>query len=82
NTNINPEDPDGYRNNRLQIFDRWGKKVYDAKNYDTYAKDGTIYPGLQVFDGSGLTDGVYYYSFQYKGKAKTITFNGSITIVR
>ena len=82
NTNVNPEDPDGYRNNRLQIFDRWGKKVYDAKNYDTYAKDGTIYPGLQVFDGSGLTDGVYYYSFQYKGKAKTITFNGSITIVR
>ena len=82
NTNINPEDPDGYRNNRLIIHDRWGKKVYDAKNYDTYAKDGTIYPGSQVFDGSGLNDGVYYYSFQYKGKAKTITFNGSITIVR
>lgn len=82
NTNVNPEDPDGYRNNRLQIFDRWGKKVYDAKNYDTYAKDGTVYPGQQVFDGSGLSDGVYYYSFHYKGKAKTITFNGSITIVR
>jgi gliding motility-associated-like protein len=82
NTNINPEDPDGYRNNRLIIQDRWGKKVYDAKNYDTYAKDGIIYPGNQVFDGSGLNDGVYYYSFQYKGKAKTITFNGSITIVR
>ena len=82
NTNINPEDPDGYRNNRLMIYDRWGKKVYDAKNYDTYSKDGTIYPGQQVFDGSGLADGVYYYSFHYKGKAKTITFNGSITIVR
>ena len=82
NTNINPEDPDGYRNNRLMIYDRWGKKVYDAKNYDTYAKDGTIYPGQQIFDGSGLADGVYYYSFHYKGKAKTITFNGSITIVR
>ena len=82
NTSINPEDPDGYRNNRLQVFDRWGKKVYDAKNYDTYAKDGTIYPGSQVFEGAGLADGVYYYSFQYKGKAKAITFNGSITIVR
>ena len=82
NTNVNLEDPDGYRNNRLQIFDRWGKKVYDAKNYDTYAKNGTIYPGTQMFDGSGLSDGVYYYSFQYKGKAKTVTFNGSITIVR
>lgn len=82
NTNINPEDPDGYRNNRLMIYDRWGKKVYDAKNYDTYAKDGTVYPGEQVFNGEGLSDGVYYYSFHYKGKAKTITFNGSITIVR
>lgn len=82
NTNVNEEDPDGYRNNRLQIFDRWGKKVYDAKNYDTYAKDGTIYPGSQIFDGSTLSDGVYYYSFHYKGKAKTITFNGSITIIR
>ena len=60
NTNINLEDPDGYRNNRLQIFDRWGKKVYDAKNYDTYAKSGTIYPGTQMFDGSGLSDGVFY----------------------
>ena len=82
NTNINPEDPDGYRNNHLMIYDRWGKKVYDAKNYDTYANNGTIYPGNQVFDASGLQDGVYYYSFHYKGKAKTITFNGSITVLR
>ena len=82
NTNINEEDPDGYRNNRLLIHDRWGNKVYDAKNYDTYAKDGTIYPGNQIFDGSNLSDGVYYYSFQYKGKAKTVTFNGSLTIIR
>ena len=82
NTNINPEDPDGYRNNRLMVYDRWGKKVYDAKNYDTYANNGTIYPGNQVFDASGLQDGVYYYSFHYKGKAKTITFNGSITVLR
>ena len=82
NTNINAEDPDGYRNNRLMVYDRWGKKVYDAKNYDTYAKDGTVYPGEKIFDGNGLSDGVYYYSFHYKGKAKTITFNGSITIVR
>lgn len=82
NTNVNPEDPDGYRNNRLQIFDRWGKKVYDAKNYDTYAKDGNIYRGERIFDGSGLQDGVYYYSFEYKGKAKSITYNGSISVIR
>ena len=82
NTNINEEDPDGYRTNRLLIHDRWGNKVYDAKNYDTYAKDGTIYPGEKIFDGSNLSDGVYYYTFYYKGKAKTISFNGSLTILR
>ena len=82
NTNINPEDPDGYRNNRLLVHDRWGNKVYDAKNYDTYAKDGTVYPGNNIFNGAGLSDGVYYYTFQYKGKAKTVTYNGSLTIVR
>lgn len=82
NTNVNPEDPDGYRNNRLQVYDRWGKKVYDAKNYDTFARDGIINKGEKVFDGNGLPDGTYYYAFHYKGKAKTITFNGTITIVR
>ena len=30
----------------------------------------------------GLSDGVYYYTFTYKGKAKTFSWNGSITIVR
>ena len=82
NTNINEEDPDAYRNNRLLIHDRWGNKVYDAKNYDTYAKDGTIYPGNKIFDGSGLSDGTYFYTFYYKGKAKTVSFNGSLTILR
>jgi gliding motility-associated-like protein len=82
NTNINEEDPDAYRTNRLLIHDRWGNKVYDAKNYDTYAKDGTIYPGSKIFDGSGLSDGTYYYTFYYKGKAETTSYNGSLTIIR
>jgi len=82
NTNINLEDPDEYRNNRLTIYDRWGQKVYDAKNYDTYSRGGTIEKGSQFFDGTGLSDGVYYYSFYYKGKAKTVNYNGSLTIIR
>lgn len=82
NTDINPEDPDEYRHNELLIFDRWGKKVYGAKNYDTFSRNGEIQPGSQIFDGSTLSDGVYYYSFRYKGKAKTVTYNGSLTIVR
>ena len=82
NTSINPEDPDKFRHNELFIYDRWGKKVYEAHDYDTYAKNGQIYLGTQHFDGTGLSDGVYYYSFYYKGKAKTVNYNGSITIVR
>lgn len=83
NTNINPEDPDKYRNNKLIIYDRWGHKVYEAQNYDSFARQGeTPVKGTQYFDGHNLADGVYYYSFFYKGKARTISYNGSITIVR
>lgn len=82
NTNINPEDPDEYRTNKLVIFDRWGNIVYNAKNYDTFARDGQIELGTQYFDGTNLSDGVYYYHFYYKGKAKTIHFHGSLTILR
>ena len=82
NTDINPEDPDKYRNNQLVIFDRWGKRVYEAKNYDTFSRNGTIEVGSKIFDGTGLSDGVYYYSFYYKGKAKVVKYNGSVSIIR
>ena len=82
NTDINPEDPDEYRHNELRISDRWGKVVFHAKNYDTWAKDGQIHEGTNPFTGNDLSDGVYYYSFTYKGKAKTTQWHGSITIIR
>lgn len=82
NTNVNLEDPDEYRFNRLYIYDRWGRKVYEAKNYDTFSRNGQIEVGTQFFDGTGLSDGVYYFSFYYKGKAKTVNYNGSLTIIR
>ena len=82
NTAINPEDPDQFRHNELRISDRFGKVVFHAKNYDTFSKDGQIVLGERVFDGLGLPDGVYYYTFSYKGKAKTTKFHGSITIIR
>ena len=81
-TRINPEDPDQYRTNELRIYDRWGKQVYHAKNYDTYVRNGEIFPGEKIFTGENLSDGVYYYSFYYKGKAKVVKYNGSLTIVR
>ena len=82
NTDINFEDPDGYRTNDLYISDRWGKVVYHVKNYDTYAKNGEIFKGSQVFDATGLPDGTYYYSFYYKGKVKIVDYHGSLTVIR
>lgn len=82
NIDINLEDPDQYRSNSLQIYDRWGKKIYDEENYDTYMKDDQIYPGNKVFDGSKLQDGQYYFSFNYKGKVKSTNYSGSLLIIR
>lgn len=82
NIDINPEDPDQYRANSLQVYDRWGKKVYDEENYDTYMKDEQIYPGTKVFDGNKLQDGQYYFSFNYKGKVKSVKYSGSLLIIR
>ncbi len=82
NTDINPEDPDEYRHNELRISDRWGKVVFKTKNYDTWAKDGQINVGTNPFTGENLPDGTYYYTFSYKGKAKTTQWHGSITIIR
>lgn len=82
NTNINMEDPDEYRTNELIIYDRWGKQVYRALNYDTYAKDNEIFVGSQVFAAENCSDGVYYYVFYYKGHYKETKYNGSLTIIR
>ena len=82
NTDIDPEDPDEYRHNEVRINDRWGKMVFHAKNYDTWAKDGQVYVGSNPFTGDNLPDGTYYYTFSYKGKAKTTQWHGSITIIR
>lgn len=82
NVNINPEDPDEYRTNDLYIYDRWGRRVYKAHNYDTYKKDGQLYIGSQFFNGDGLADGVYYFSFYYKGKDKVTDYHGSLSIIR
>lgn len=74
--------PEGFRSNELFIYDRWGKRVYHAKNYDTYAKDGQIFVGTQSFDAKELSDGVYFYTFHYKGKIRIIDYHGTVTVIR
>ena len=87
NTSMNEYDPDKYRSNELTIYDRWGKQVYHALNYDTF-KDMTgergdgIIVGEQVFDGSKVNDGTYFFTFYYKGKFKTVNYHGTLQIIR
>ncbi len=87
NTTMNEFDPDKYRNNELTIYDRWGKQVYHAKNYDTFIdltgeRGNDVIRGEQVFDGSKLNDGSYFFTFYYKGKFKTVNYHGTLQIIR
>ena len=59
-----------YENSRLVVFNRLGKKVFEADNYDN------------KWDGDNLPDGVYYYVLECQGAKSTDVFKGSVTIIR
>ena len=75
--NMNPILP-----NRLDIYNRWGKKVYSKENYQAYIKDGQLYNGEQGFNAETLSDGVYYFTFHYEGYTRGVDYHGSLTIIR
>ena len=56
-----------YPNTKLLVFNRWGKKVYEHINYDNSWK------------GGNLSDGTYYYIFEYLADK---SYHGSLTIIR
>lgn len=58
---------DFYPNSQLTIYDRWGKKIYTSSNYQNN------------WDGSGQSDGVYYYVFVLPTGKK---FAGYIQIIK
>lgn len=81
------------RDNVLKIYDRWGKKVYEKKNYNTTSlcqkmdatgkswQCGSVENSDKGWNGEGCADGVYFYTFHYEGVIKTVDKNGSITII-
>lgn len=75
--NLNPELP-----NVLTIYDRWGQKVFEMQNYQTYVKDDVIYNAELGFTGANNSDGVYYYTFHYEGFVRAIDYHSSLTIIR
>ena len=85
--NIFTPNGDGYNDNfviknkedwniNLQVYDRWGVMVYEDNNYQNNW-DGK-------YKGNPLSDGVYYYIINAKGKysGKEEQYHGSLTILR
>ena len=60
-----------YPTNKLVVYNRWGKKVYESSNYQN-----------STFDGAGLPDGVYYYIFTAKSVLREIKHQSSLEILR
>lgn len=75
--NLNPELP-----NVLTIYNRWGKKVFEMENYQTYIKDDVLYNPETAFRGEDNSDGVYYYTFHYVGHVHAVDYHSSLTIIR
>lgn len=61
---------DQYPDNTVQIFNRWGKEVYNEGGYNNASKK---------FEGKDLPDGVYFYIIDLKdgrdGRAGTVTIS-------
>jgi len=65
-----------YKNIDLQVFNRWGVIVYKDNNYQNNWEG--------KYKGNPLTNGVYYYIINAKGKYNDIEkqYHGSLTILR
>lgn len=60
----------------VEIFDRWGQKVFDSGDAHTSFWDGT-------YQENPLPEGVYFYRILAASNSnKTYTFKGSITLLR
>ncbi|MFC1734061.1 choice-of-anchor L domain-containing protein [candidate division KSB1 bacterium] len=61
---------ESYLSNKIVIFNRWGKKVYEMTNYQN------------DWDGENVSDGTYFYILEYHGYLRDGTEKGSISILR
>ena len=61
---------DCYPDNTVQIFDRWGVKVYETSGYDNNAKAfrGISEGRVTVSQSKGLANGTYFYVINYVDK--------------
>ncbi len=58
-----------YISNKLVIFNRWGKKVFETNDYQN------------DWDGGSNSNGVYFYVLECYGQFSNDVFKGSVTII-
>lgn len=75
--NLDPNIP-----NTLTIYNRWGKKVFEMENYQTFIRNDVLYNAESGFTGKEHSDGVYYFTFHYEDPITPTDFHSSLTIVR
>ena len=61
-----------YPNNRLEVFNRWGNKVYEKQNYNN-TWDGTANTGNVINKNAKLPVGTYYYVFDLGDGTKPLS---------
>ncbi|WP_185955282.1 T9SS type B sorting domain-containing protein [Solitalea koreensis] len=61
---------DAFTDNELSVFDRWGNKVYSVKGYQNN------------WNGTGLSEGTYFYVLKVRVGGKIHQFKEYLTIVR
>lgn len=71
-----------YPDNTVEIYNRWGVKVYDAKSYN---ESNVMFKGYSdgrdtVNRSAGLPSGTYFYILKYKKEKKTIKKMGYLFI--
>lgn len=73
---------DKFPDNRVQIYNRWGVKVYDAKAYNE--KDNMFFGFSEGRDtikkDEGLPAGTYFYILEYKKGEETLKRSGYLFI--
>ena len=57
-----------FLSHKLVIFNRWGRIVYESKDY------------RNDWDGGNLPDGTYFYVLECKGETKNYNYKGSVMI--
>ena len=63
-----------YPNSEVEVFNRWGKKVYESPDYKN-DWDGTNFRG-----GSKLKEGTYFYVINIAGFEEPMS--GTVTLLR